>query len=69
MGLGKPEQIAAEMARRIENSYLASIQRDEEGRIVVDGVAPSVQTIAETWEADLVKLGRALARVGEGRLD
>ncbi len=54
-GQGTPAQIASVIAAEIEKRWRESIQRDDDGRIVVDGVAPSVQTIANEWETNLSK--------------
>ena len=60
-GLGTPQQIGGELAARIERAYMASIEKDENGRVVVDGTAPSVHKIAEDWEGELVKLAERAA--------
>lgn len=53
---GTPEQIAGEIARRVEAHYLGTTKRDEEGRVVLDGQILPLQKVAELWEAELVKL-------------
>lgn len=55
-GIGTPEQIAFELASRVEKHYLATIKRDEEGRVVADGEILPLQKVAELWEGALVKV-------------
>ncbi len=60
-GLGTPEAIAAELARRAEAHYNRTTKKDETGSILVDGEVPSLQKLAESWEGELVALAERAA--------
>lgn len=60
-GLGAPEQVAAEIARRREAHYEATMKRDESGRFLAHGQIIPLQKVAELWEAELVKLAERAA--------
>ncbi len=60
-GLGTPEQIASELASRVEKHYLRTTKRDDEGRILSDGEIVPLQKMAELWEAELVRLAERAA--------
>lgn len=60
-GLGTPEQVAGEIARRREAHYNATMKQDENGRLVAHGQILPLQKVAELWEAELVKLAERAA--------
>lgn len=59
--LGTPEQVGAELARRLKTHFHATTQRDESGQILMDGEILSLQKIAESWEGSLVALAKKAA--------
>jgi hypothetical protein len=60
-GLGTPEQVAAEIARRREAHYDATKKTDADGRFVAHGQILPLQKIAEMWEGQLVSLAQRAA--------
>jgi hypothetical protein len=59
--LGSPEDIGAELARRVEMHYLQTTQRDEAGNIIADGEVMPLTRVAESWENSLVAIAEKAA--------
>ncbi len=57
-----PEDIAKQLQERMENHYFKTIQRDEEGRVLIDGQMLPLQKVAELWEGELVALAEVAAK-------
>lgn len=60
-GLGTPEEVSKELARRREQHYDSTSKRDESGRLIVHGQILPLQKVVELWEGQLVKLAERAA--------